>query len=63
MSPYEVDGIISKTEGAKEVWITERGTSFGYNNLVVDMRGIHIMKEAGYTVISVSYTHLTLPTI
>ena len=51
LSPYEVDGIISKTEGAKEVWITERGTSFGYNNLVVDMRGIHIMKEAGYTVI------------
>ncbi len=51
LSPYEVDGIISKTEGAKEVWITERGTSFGYNNLVVDMRSLHIMKEAGYTVI------------
>jgi 2-dehydro-3-deoxyphosphooctonate aldolase (KDO 8-P synthase) len=51
LSPWEVDGIISKTEGAKEVWITERGTSFGYNNLVVDMRSLHIMKEAGYTVI------------
>ena len=48
---YEVDGIISKTDGAKEVWITERGSSFGYNNLVVDMRSLHIMKEAGYTVI------------
>ena len=51
LSPWEVDGIIGKTEGAEEVWITERGSSFGYNNLVVDMRSLHIMKEAGYTVI------------
>lgn len=51
LSPNEVDGIMSKTSNAKEVWITERGSSFGYNTLVVDMRGIHIMKEAGYTVI------------
>ena len=31
---WDVQGIISKTKGAKEVWITERGTSFGYNTLV-----------------------------
>jgi 2-dehydro-3-deoxyphosphooctonate aldolase (KDO 8-P synthase) len=36
-------GILSKTDGAKEVWITERGTSFGYNNLVVDFTGIDYM--------------------
>ena len=31
--------------GAKEVWLTERGNSFGYNNLVVDFRKIPEMKE------------------
>lgn len=43
LAPWDVEGILSKTEGAKEVWITERGTSFGYNNLVVDFNGIQYM--------------------
>ncbi len=43
LAPWDVEGIISKTEDAKEVWITERGTSFGYNNLVVDFNGIQYM--------------------
>ena len=43
LAPWDVKGILSKTEGAKEVWITERGTSFGYNNLVVDFTGIDYM--------------------
>jgi 2-dehydro-3-deoxyphosphooctonate aldolase (KDO 8-P synthase) len=43
ISPWEVKGILSKTEGAKEVWITERGTSFGYNTLVVDFTGLEYM--------------------
>ena len=43
LAPWDVKGILSKTEGAKEVWITERGTSFGYNNLVVDFNGIQYM--------------------
>jgi 2-dehydro-3-deoxyphosphooctonate aldolase (KDO 8-P synthase) len=43
LAPWDVEGILSKTEGAKEVWITERGTSFGYNNLVVDFTGIDWM--------------------
>ena len=38
-----MNGILSKTEGAKEVWITERGTSFGYNTLVVDFTGLDYM--------------------
>ena len=37
--------------GAKEVWLTERGNSFGYNNLVVDFRNIADMKEITCTVI------------
>ena len=37
--------------GAKEVWLTERGNSFGYNNLVVDFRNIADMKEITPTVI------------
>jgi len=43
LAPWDVSGILSKTEGAKEVWITERGTSFGYNTLVVDYTGIQYM--------------------
>lgn len=43
MAPWDVKGILSKTKEAKEVWITERGTSFGYNNLVVDFNGLQYM--------------------
>ena len=45
LAPWDVKGILSKTEGAKEVWITERGTSFGYNNLVVDFNGMQYMLD------------------
>ena len=43
LAPWDVKGILSKTAGAKEVWITERGTSFGYNTLVVDFTGLDYM--------------------
>lgn len=44
LAPWDVEGILSKCGDAKEVWITERGTSFGYNNLVVDFNGMqHIL--------------------
>jgi 2-dehydro-3-deoxyphosphooctonate aldolase (KDO 8-P synthase) len=45
LAPWDVEGIISKTDGAKEVWITERGTSFGYNSLVVDYTGLMYMLD------------------
>ena len=45
LAPWDVKGILSKTEGAKEVWITERGTSFGYNTLVVDFTGLSYMLD------------------
>lgn len=41
----------ARDSGAKEVWLTERGNSFGYNNLVVDFRNIPDMKEFVSTVI------------
>lgn len=41
----------AREAGAKEVWLTERGNSFGYNNLVVDFRNIPDMKEFVSTVI------------
>jgi 2-dehydro-3-deoxyphosphooctonate aldolase (KDO 8-P synthase) len=45
MAPWDMKGVLSKTDGAKEVWITERGTSFGYNTLVVDFTGLQYMLE------------------
>ncbi|MCX7648083.1 MAG: 3-deoxy-8-phosphooctulonate synthase, partial [Elusimicrobiales bacterium] len=53
VSPYEVENIIKKIEstGNKRIMITERGTTFGYNNLVVDMRSFEIIKKFGYPVI------------
>ena len=45
LAPWDMKGILSKTDGAKEVWITERGTSFGYNNLVVDFTGLQYMLD------------------
>lgn len=48
LAPWDIGGILSKTEGAKRVWITERGTSFGYNTLVVDFTGMaYIMDNYG----------------
>ena len=53
MSPYEIPNIIEKIErsGNAQILLTERGTCFGYNNLVVDMRSIPIMQGLGYPVI------------
>jgi len=45
LAPWDVKGILSKTQDAKEVWVTERGTSFGYNTLVVDFTGLDYLLE------------------
>ena len=48
LAPGDVKGILSKTEGAKEVWITERGTSFGYNRLINDFTGmVDLLSDLG----------------
>jgi 2-dehydro-3-deoxyphosphooctonate aldolase (KDO 8-P synthase) len=53
LSAREMRYVIDKLEvsGAEEVWQIERGTTFGYNDLVVDMRNIGIMKSHGAPVI------------
>ena len=50
LSPQEMVHVTCKLrEGqAREIWQTERGTTFGYQNLVVDMRSFAIMKQNGY---------------
>jgi 2-dehydro-3-deoxyphosphooctonate aldolase (KDO 8-P synthase) len=57
LAPWDVEGILSKTKSANEVWITERGTSFGYNTLVVDFTGILYMLEHYNNPIVFDVTH------
>ena len=45
LAPWDVDGILSKCPEEKEVWITERGTSFGYNTLVNDFTGMQYLLD------------------
>jgi len=53
MSPREMDNVIEKIEstGNKNILLTERGTTFGYNTLVNDFRAIILMGETGYPVV------------
>lgn len=53
LAPWDMKNVIRKIEAAgnRKIILTERGVSFGYNNLVSDMRSILIMKEFGYPVI------------
>ncbi|MBI3787430.1 MAG: 3-deoxy-8-phosphooctulonate synthase [Ignavibacteriales bacterium] len=47
--------------GNKKIMLTERGTTFGYNNLVVDMRSLSIMRETGYPVVLDATHSVQLP--
>jgi 2-dehydro-3-deoxyphosphooctonate aldolase (KDO 8-P synthase) len=53
VSPYDIRHAAEKvaSTGNNNILLTERGSSFGYNNLVVDMRGLQIMREFGWPVI------------
>ncbi len=51
MDPWSMKNIFEKAAGAKDVWLTERGASFGYQNLVVDFRSIPVMKSFCRTVV------------
>ncbi len=53
LAPWDLKFAIDKVEsvGNKSIIITERGTSFGYNNLISDMRALPILSEYGYPVI------------
>ena len=53
LAPWDMKGAVAKAEnaGTKKIILTERGFSFGYNNLVSDMRSLVIMKRLGYPVV------------
>jgi len=53
LAPQDARNIIDKIEavGNRNLMLTERGSSFGYNNLVVDMRSLAIMRQFGYPVV------------
>jgi 2-dehydro-3-deoxyphosphooctonate aldolase (KDO 8-P synthase) len=63
LAPWDVKHIIDKflSTGNTNLFITERGASFGYNNLVVDFRGFQIMRAFGYPVIFDVTHSLQLP--
>ncbi len=63
LAPWDVKNVIEKvvSAGNKNVMITERGASFGYNNLVADMRSISIMKQFGYPVVFDATHSVQLP--
>ena len=53
LAPKDMQNVVTKLEesGTEKIMLTERGASFGYNNLVVDMRSLPIMRRFGYPVI------------
>ena len=53
LAPWDVEHIVKKMEesGSQNILLTDRGTQFGYNNLIADMRAIPLMKQFGYPVI------------
>lgn len=63
LSPQEMLHVTGKLKhgGAKEVWQTERGTTFGYQNLVVDMRTFSIMNQNGFPTIFDATHSVQLP--
>ncbi|HTW64379.1 MAG TPA: 3-deoxy-8-phosphooctulonate synthase [Bryobacteraceae bacterium] len=63
VSPYDIRHAADKvaSTGNNNIFLTERGSSFGYNNLVVDMRGLQIMREFGWPVIFDATHSVQLP--
>lgn len=63
LAPQQMKSLVKKVEdaGNHNIMLTDRGTSFGYNNLVVDFRGIPIMKEFGYPVVMDATHSVQLP--
>lgn len=63
LAPWDVSNILTKVSstGNENIMVTERGTSFGYNNLVSDFRAIPIMRDMGYPVIFDATHSVQLP--
>ena len=63
VAPHDIHFAAEKvaSTGNRKVVLTERGSSFGYNNLVVDMRGLKIMRDAGWPVVFDATHSVQLP--
>jgi 2-dehydro-3-deoxyphosphooctonate aldolase (KDO 8-P synthase) len=63
LAPEDMSAIVKKVEstGNKSILLTERGATFGYHNLVVDMRSLVIMRQIGYPVVFDATHSLQLP--
>ena len=63
LSPAEMGQVVEKARraGAEKLLLTERGTTFGYNNLVTDMRSIPIMKSFGFPIVFDATHSVQLP--
>ncbi len=63
LSPAEMEHVVAKTSagGNHQILVTERGASFGYNNLVADMRSLAILARFGYPVIFDATHSVQLP--
>ena len=63
LSPWDMSNVVKKLEeaGTKKICLTERGSSFGYQNLVVDMRSLPVMRALGYPVIFDATHSVQLP--
>ena len=63
LAPWDMKNVVEKisSAGNTKIMITERGVSFGYNNLVSDFRSIKIMQETGYPVIFDATHSVQLP--
>lgn len=63
LSPWEMATVVEKvaSTGNERILVTERGTSFGYNNLVVDMRSLAVLRKLGFPVIFDATHSVQLP--
>jgi 2-dehydro-3-deoxyphosphooctonate aldolase (KDO 8-P synthase) len=61
LAPWDVEGIVGKVRGGEGLIITERGTTFGYNNLVVDFRSFPVIRGLGVPVVYDATHSLQLP--
>jgi 2-dehydro-3-deoxyphosphooctonate aldolase (KDO 8-P synthase) len=63
VAPRDMVNVVEKVRasGSEDLLLTERGTSFGYNNLIVDFRGLPIMRAFGYPVVFDATHSVQLP--
>lgn len=63
LAPWDMSNVVEKirSTGNEQILLTERGASFGYNNLISDMRSLVVMRELGYPVVFDATHSLQLP--